>query len=283
MRLATIGIDGITRAVKLVERDGAAVFVELGHPDLRTLLATPGALAAAEKADGPSHDAATAVLCPPVNPDKIVCVTHNYGAHIKRLGISMPQRPRLSTKFASSLIGPHAPIGIPADAHKLDAAVELAVVIGTTIRHPDQAQAEAAIAGFTVMNDVTDRDVEFEAEEWGTGNIWDGSTPLGPYLVTPDELPGGVRPSLPLTTTIDGRTVQSGTTADLHFDPVHVVSYAARFMELNPGDVVATGTPSSPSHDHGTDVHLHPGQQVVAAIEGLGACRNQVVAVTTAS
>ncbi|WP_454163822.1 fumarylacetoacetate hydrolase family protein [Gordonia iterans] len=279
MKLATIRLGGGTRAVKQIDgdqHDGGAL-LDLGYPDLRALLTDPEGLSkAAAATDGTVYDVETADFAPPVlDPDKVVCVAHNYGDHVRRLGLTLPQHPRLSTKFSSALIGAHDPIVKPADAHALDSAVELAVVIGRAVRHADDEAAAAAIAGFTVMNDVTDRDLEFEMDEWGLGNIWDRSTPIGPYLVTPDELPGGVSPAVALSTVVNGAQVQTGDTANLHFDPVHVVRRVSRFMELVPGDVVATGSPSSPAHDHGA--HLKVGDTIVASIDGIGACRSTVV------
>ncbi|MEZ5212887.1 fumarylacetoacetate hydrolase family protein [Gordonia sp. (in: high G+C Gram-positive bacteria)] len=280
MHLATIRTGTTTRAVKRVDSGTSPVLVDLGYVDLGALLADPDGLTKAAATDsGTTYDAATADFAPPViNPDKVICVSHNYGEHYRVLGLNIPESPRLSTKFSTALIGANDEIVKPADAHALDCAVELAIVIGRTVRHASDDEAAAAIAGFTVMNDVTDRDLEFQAEEWGLGNIWDRSTPIGPYLVTPDDLPGGIAPTLALTTTIDGRPVQSGSTADLHFDPVHVVRRASRFMELRPGDIVATGSPSSPAHDHGPEAHLQAGQRIVVSIDGVGECRNTVVA-----
>lgn len=280
MYLATIRLGSTTRAVKRIGDGDAQKLLALDYPDLRALLTDPDGLAAAEAAtEGTAYALDTADFAPPVlDPDKVVCVAHNYGDHIKRLGLSLPQHPRLSTKFSSALIGPNDPIVRPTDAHALDCAVELTIIIGKSVRHADDDEAAAAIAGFTVMNDVTDRSLEFQAEEWGLGNIWDRSTPMGPYLVTPDELPGGIAPRTTLSTTIDGTVVQSGDTADLHFDPVHVVRRVSRFMALEPGDVIATGSPSSPAHDHGEAAHLTVGQKIVAAIDGVGACHNTVIA-----
>lgn len=276
MYLATIRLGETTRAVK---RDGdGEQLIALDYPDVGALLADPGGMTAATAATGgTAYPVDTADFAPPVlDPDKVVCVGHNYGDHIKRLGLSLPQHPRLSTKFSSALIGPNDPIVRLPDAHALDCAVELAIIIGAQVRHAGDDEAATAIAGFTVMNDVTDTSLEFAAEEWGLGTIWDRSTPMGPYLVTPDELPGGIAPRVALSTTIDGTVVQSGDTADLHFDPVRVVRRVSRFMTLQPGDVIATGSPSSPAHDHG--VNLTPGQKIVAAIDGIGACHNTVIA-----
>ncbi|MFC0314780.1 fumarylacetoacetate hydrolase family protein [Gordonia phosphorivorans] len=280
MYLATIRLGNTTRAVKRIEKDGQSQLVDLGYADVRALLDDPDGLAkAAAVTDGTAYATDTADFAPPIlDPEKVVCVAHNYGEHFKFLGLSVPEHPRLSTKFSSSLIGPNDPIVTPADAHALDAAVELTIVIGKSVRHADDAEAAAAIAGFTVMNDVADRSVAFETDEWALGDVWDRSTPMGPYVVTPDELPGGLKPQVNLSTTIDDTERQSGHSTDLHFDPVHVVRRVSRFMQLSPGDVIATGSPVTPGHRHGADGHLKAGQVVVAAIEGIGECRNTVVA-----
>lgn len=275
MHLATIRIGTSTHAVKRVASD-ADVLLDLGYEDLGALLADPdGPARAAAATTGTTYSLDNADFAPPVlDPDKVVCVAHNYGEHHKVLGVSVGEHPRLSTKFSSALIGPNDPIVTPADAKRLQSAVELAIVIGTPVRRADDAAAAAAIAGFTVMNDVTDRDLGFEFSEWGTATIWDRSTPIGPWLVTPDELPGGTTPQLQLTAGVDGAQVQIGNTADLNFDPVHVVRYVSRYLQLNPGDVIATGTPT---HTGDESTFLTPGQTVVAEIDGLGSCRNAVL------
>ncbi|MGB3697804.1 MAG: fumarylacetoacetate hydrolase family protein [Gordonia sp. (in: high G+C Gram-positive bacteria)] len=283
MHLATIRTGDTTVAVTRTERDGAQVLVALPHADLGELLSDPDGLstaAAVTRGEQPGgavyNEGAVEFAAPVPAPSKVVCVAHNYGQHLTKLGLPVPQHPRLSTKFASSLIGPHDPITLPADARTLDCAAELAIVIGASVRHADDAAAAAAIAGFTVINDVVDRDLEFEAHEWGTGNVWDGCTPVGPYLVTPDALPGAEFPQVKLSTTIDGTVVQEASTADLHFDPIHLVRRISRFLTLAPGEIIATGSPSSPGADHG--LHLTPGQEIVTEIEGIGACRNRVAA-----
>ena len=137
--------------------------------------------------------------------------------------------------------------------------------------------AEEAIAGFTVMNDISVRDWQFRTIEWTQGKIWDSSTPVGPYLVTPDELPGGVRPALEVTTTVDGRVMQRDNTGTLLFDPVHLVRYISTVVRLNPGDIIATGTPAGVGHARDPKVYLLGGETVVTEVEHVGACVNQVV------
>lgn len=193
MKLATIRRSGHTTAVRL---DGDAL-VDLGQPDVGAVLAQPGWAAAAQAADGPRYAVADADFAPLVpQPSKVVCVGLNYRNHIQEMGRDLPEYPTLFAKFGDCLIGAHDDIVRPPETEKFDWEVELAVVIGAPVRRATAAQAEAAIAGFTVLNDITCRDWQFRTREWLQGKAWDATTPVGPYLVTPDELPGGVRPAL---------------------------------------------------------------------------------------
>jgi acylpyruvate hydrolase len=147
-------------------------------------------------------------------------------------------------------------------------------VIGATVRRADEQQAAAAIAGFTVMNDVTMRDWQFRTKEWLQGKTFEGTTPLGPVLVTPDELRGGVRPSLAITATLNGETVQKADTGDLVFDPVALVRYASTILTLRPGDVIATGTPGGVGHARKPPRYLADGDVLVTEVEGIGRLQN---------
>ncbi|MEU8362589.1 fumarylacetoacetate hydrolase family protein [Nonomuraea sp. NPDC048882] len=274
MRLATIRTPGGTRAVKL---DGGTL-VDLAAEDLGAFLADPGWERAAAAATGPAYDAEGADFAPVVpRPSKVICVGHNYTGHIKEMGRELPAYPTLFPKFADSLIGARDDIVKPPETDALDWEVELAVVIGRPVRRAGEQEAAAAIAGFTVMNDVSVRDWQFRTVEWTQGKIWDSSTPVGPYVVTPDELPGGVRPALTVRTTVGGRLMQEDDTATLLFDPVHLVRYVSTVVRLNPGDLIATGTPAGVGHARDPKVYLTGGESVVTEVEGIGACVNQVV------
>lgn len=273
MRLATIRTHDGTRAVRL---DGDRL-VDLGVDDLGTLLADPEWRTRAAERNGASYDVAGADFAPVVpHPSKVICVGHNYSNHIKEMGRDLPAYPTLFPKFADSLIGAGDDIVKPAETDALDWEVELVVVIGQEVRRADDAQAEAAIAGFTVMNDVSVRDWQFRTIEWTQGKIWDSVTPVGPYLVTPDEV-GGVRPSLQVRTTVDGEVMQSDDTGTLLFDPVFLVKYISTVITLRPGDLIATGTPAGVGHARDPKVYLVGGETVVVEVEGLGACTNRVV------
>jgi acylpyruvate hydrolase len=278
MKLATIRTADGTRAVRLdTPPAGQSRLVDLGVPDLGALLADPDWATIARDATGATYDVEGADFAPLVpNPSKVICVGHNYSNHIKEMGRDLPAYPTLFPKFADSLIGAHDDIVKPAETNALDWEVELVVVIGQQVRRADDAQAEAAIAGFTVMNDVSVRDWQFRTIEWTQGKIWDSSTPVGPYLVTPDEV-GGVRPALPVRTTVDGELMQTDDTGTLLFDPVFLVKYISTIITLRPGDLIATGTPAGVGHARDPKVYLVGGEQVVTEIDGLGACVNRVV------
>ena len=274
MKLATLRTADGTRAVRL---DGDRL-VDLGRADLGELFAEDGWQDRAAAATGITYPVEGADFAPVVpNPSKVVCVGHNYTNHIKEMGRELPAYPTLFPKFADTLLGAHDDIVKPDETDALDWEVELAVVVGKQVRRADERQAADAIAGFTVMNDISVRDWQFRTVEWTQGKIWDSSTPVGPYLVTPDELPGGVRPSLEVTTVVDGTEMQRDDTGTLLFDPVQLVQYVSTVIRLNPGDLIATGTPAGVGHARAPKIYLEPGQQVVTTVAGVGTCTNMVV------
>ncbi|WP_335933547.1 fumarylacetoacetate hydrolase family protein [Streptomyces sp. PTD5-9] len=273
MKLATIRTADGTRAVRL---DGDRL-VDLGYADLGELFAeTDWQIRAAADA-GTAYPVEGADFAPVVpNPSKIICVGHNYTNHIKEMGRELPDHPTLFPKFADTLLGADDDIAKPAETDALDWEVELAIVIGRAVRRADEQQAADAIAGFTVMNDISVRDWQFRTIEWTQGKIWEASTPVGPYVVTPDEV-GGVRPSLEVRTVVDGQVMQRDDTGTLLFDPVFLVQYISTVITLRPGDIIATGTPAGVGNARDPKVFLLPGDTVVTEISGLGACTNKVV------
>jgi acylpyruvate hydrolase len=274
MRLATIRtLDGATRAVR-VDDDH---LVDLGAGDLGAFLAEPGWEARAAAATGEVSHSRGAAFAPVVpRPGKIVCVGLNYRNHILEMGRDLPEHPTLFSKYADTLVGSGDDIVEPPETDALDWECELAVVIGAPVRRARGTDAERAIAGFSVLNDVTCRDWQFRTREWLQGKNWEATTPLGPYLVTPDELPGGVRPTLAISTQVDGETVQEDTTGDLLFDPVALVEYVSTMVTLRPGDVIATGTPGGVGHARTPARYLEVGQHLTTEISGLGRCENPV-------
>ncbi|GAA4842733.1 fumarylacetoacetate hydrolase family protein [Pseudonocardia benzenivorans] len=268
MRLATIRTATGTRAVRVDD----SVAVETGDADVRALLEHPDWAQRAAAAAGPSHPVAELDYAPLVpSPEKIICAGLNYRDHVLEMGNELPEYPTLFAKYAPALVGAYDDVVLPAVSEQVDWECELTVVIGSPVRHADDAQAAAAIAGYTVMNDVSVRDYQRRTPEFLQGKTFEKSTPLGPWLVTPDELPaGGWR----ITTELDGETVQSSTTDQLVFGAVDLVRYLSAIITLNPGDIIATGTPGGVGAARTPQRWLADGTVMVTTVEGVGRLRN---------
>ncbi|PWU20992.1 MAG: ureidoglycolate lyase [Candidatus Rokuibacteriota bacterium] len=214
--------------------------------------------------------------CPLSGTGKMVCIGLNYTDHAAEVGLPLPKEPTFFIKAPSAICGPHDPIVRPRGARKLDYEVELAAVIGREARYVDEAQALHHVAGYCVVNDVSER--EFQMERGGTttkGKSADTFGPVGPWLVTADEVadPHG----LALWTTVNGERRQDGKTADLIFSVSHLVAYVSHFMSLQVGDVISTGTPAGVGHGRKPPQYLQPGDVVEMGITGLGVQRHEVV------
>ncbi|MCX6466310.1 MAG: fumarylacetoacetate hydrolase family protein [Pseudonocardiales bacterium] len=271
MKLATIRTAAGTAAVRIDDGGDAPGAVELGAADLGAFLADPDWRAVAAAADGPRHDLAGLDHAPLVpRPEKVVCVGLNYRTHILEMGRELPQYPALFAKFARALVGAHDPVEMPAGSEQVDWEAELGVVIGAEVRHATPEEAEAAIAGYTVVNDVTARDFQYRSVEWLQGKTFERSTPVGPWLVT-DVVPGEI------SCEVDGDVVQKADTADLVFSPVDLVAYLSRIITLVPGDLIATGTPGGVGHARTPPRYLAEGAELVTRIEGVGELRNTLV------
>ena len=272
MRLLTFRTDGGTRAGRV---DGDQV-VELEDADVGVLLARGEAgLAAARSATGPTRPLAGLDLAPVVvDPPKIICVGQNYLGHITEQNAKVPEFPTLFNKFRRALIGPGDEILLPRVSDRVDWEVELVIVIGSSARHLNGPAAEDAIFGYTAMNDTSIRDWQFRTTQWMQGKAFESSTPLGPMVVSKDELdPLNLR----LWTEVDGKVMQDSTTSDLIFKPADLVAYCSDIFTLEPGDVIATGTPSGVGQFRDPPVFLQPGQTVRCSIEGIGSLTNRAV------
>ncbi|GAA2345850.1 fumarylacetoacetate hydrolase family protein [Streptomyces violaceusniger] len=263
MKLATVRTDNGLRTVRV--EDGG--YVDLGPGDLGGFLAHADWQSRAADAQGPRLSLDRSQLAPVIpQPGKIVCVGLNYRTHITEMGRDLPEFPTLFAKYPEALIGPNDPLTLPEESDAVDWEAELVVVVGQRVRRADRAAAEAAIAGYTILNDVTLRDWQFRTREWLQGKTWEATTPLGPYLVTPDEL----APDAEISCTIDDEVVQKSNIGDLLFDAADLVSYISTILTLNPGDLIATGTTGGVGHARKPPRYLQGGETVVTRIDGIG-------------
>ncbi|MGH3321603.1 MAG: fumarylacetoacetate hydrolase family protein [Streptosporangiaceae bacterium] len=277
MRLATIRTNnrtgGGTAAVRVEGDPQGGAAVELGPPDVGALLARPSWRTEVADADGPRHDADSLDYAPLVpRPEKIICVGLNYRTHILEMGRELPEQPTLFAKYPTALVGARDDIALPAVSDAVDWEVELTAVIGSRVRHASMDEARAAIAGYTVCNDVSVRDWQYRTKQWLQGKTFEATTPLGPVLVTHDADASEV--SYDVVCEVDGEVMQSANTKDLVFDPAALVAYASTIATLTPGDVIATGTPGGVGHARDPRRYLKDGSVLVTRVEGIGECRN---------
>jgi acylpyruvate hydrolase len=269
VRLATIRDRDSTATVRI---DGGRAIVIDGVRDVGALLEHEDWRARAEAASGSTHDAGGLDFAPLVpRPDKIVCVGLNYRNHSLEMGRELPEYPTLFAKFRSSLIGAHDDIALHRSVKSLDWEAELAVIIGTAVRDADESEAMAAIAGYTVLNDVTARDWQNRTLQWLQGKTFERSTPVGPSLVTTDEFAGS---SGEITCVVNDETVQQADIADLVFGPATLVSYISTIVTLLPGDIIATGTPGGVGAARTPPRFLAPGDVVTTRVDGVGELQN---------
>ncbi|WP_406432388.1 fumarylacetoacetate hydrolase family protein [Streptomyces sp. NBC_00631] len=276
MRLSTIRLQD-NRGTAAARQEGDEL-VLLPYPDVGKLLSSGDdwpERAAAE--GGYRFPVGTASLAPVVpHPNKIVCLGLNYATHIKEMGRPTPAHPTLFAKYDGSLVGAYDDVHMPPVSDDLDWEAELGVVIGRRARHVSQDRALAHVAGYTVVNDVTVRDWQHRTREFLSGKTFEATTPVGPSLVTPDELPPGAS-GLTISCSVDGHTMQKSNTADLLFDVASIIAYVSTIITLLPGDLIATGTPGGVGVGRDPKVFLRPGQELVTTIEGVGEIRNTVV------
>ncbi len=274
MRLLTLRTPaGHAESTVAVRQDGDTLTEIDGFSNVGELLRSADWEATARAANGAQHQLEGADLDAVVPvPGKIICVGHNYRNHIKEMGREVPEFPTLFAKYQESLIGPNDDLALPQESSTVDWESELAVVIGKKGRRISEADAADHIAGYAVLNDVSMRDYQFRTIQWLQGKTWEKSTPFGPALVTKDEFSGGL-----MTTAVDGEIQQQTPTNDVVFTPEFLVSYISTIITLNPGDVIATGTPGGVGHAQDPKRYLQEGQLLVTTIEGLGELKNRVV------
>jgi 2-keto-4-pentenoate hydratase/2-oxohepta-3-ene-1,7-dioic acid hydratase in catechol pathway len=212
---------------------------------------------------------------------KLVCIGLNYRDHAREAGLAEPVEPIVFLKPTSSITGPHDAVEIPIGARKVDWEVELGVVIGTTAKNVSEAQAMSHVAGYCVLNDVSERAWQMErGGQWDKGKAADTFAPIGPWLVTRDEVSDPQ--ALPLWLEVDGVRRQQGNTADMIFGVAQLVAYVSIFMSLQPGDIIATGTPAGVGMGLRPPVYLQAGQTMRLGVEGLGVQQSVLTSPSTA-
>ena len=241
-------------------------FSNHGLAQLKALLSDPGSK---------FIDASSVRLGPPVaRPSKIICIGANYADHAKEFGHDIPAEPILFSKATTAMNGPTDPIILPDEAQVVDSEAELAVVIGRKACKVSASDALDYVAGVTVLNDVTERMVQKSAGQWMRGKGFDGFCPIGPFLVTLDEVDD--LNNLRVWQKHNGETLQSGNTADMMFKIPFLIEYASRGMTLLPGDIISTGTPKGIGSARDPKVLMRAGDVIEVGVDGVGAHRSLV-------
>ncbi len=215
-------------------------------------------------------------LGPPITkPSKIICVGLNYSKHAAESGMQIPKEPVLFFKAPSAITGPNDDIIIPKNSQKTDWEVELAIVIGKRALYVDESEAMNYVAGYVLHNDVSEREFQIERSgQWVKGKSADSFAPIGPFIVTKDEIPDPH--NLNLWLKVNGQTMQSSNTSDLVFKIPFLVSYISQFMSLVPGDIISTGTPSGVGLGLKPPRYLKPGDIVELGVDSLGSAKQNV-------
>lgn len=225
----------------------------------------------------PKIPAGSRIGCPVARPSKIICIGLNYSDHAKETGMAIPAEPIIFMKSTTALSGPDDNIIIPKDAVKTDWEVELAVVMGKKASYVDESEAMNYVAGFALHNDVSEREFQLErGGTWDKGKGCDSFAPIGPWLVTKDEIKN--INDLRLWLKVNDTMMQDGTTANFIFNIPHLVSYTSRFMTLLPGDIISTGTPAGVGLGMKPPVYLKEGDVIESGIDGLGTAKQKLVA-----
>ena len=214
------------------------------------------------------------LLAPVPRPGKIVCVGLNYRDHARETGQAIPTEPVLFSKFANSVVGPGADVVVPPDAEEVDYEAELAVVIGRRASAVRAADALDHVAGYTCANDVSARSLQFRSSQWLLGKAVDTFLPLGPWLVTADEVPDPQ--ALGIRCLVNDELLQDSNTGQMVFGVAELIAYASRTITLEPGDLLVTGTPSGVGMAADPPRYLRPGDRMRVEIDGLGRLENTV-------
>jgi acylpyruvate hydrolase len=273
MRFASFEIDGACGAAVVEDEDLVPLdgIEELGaETDLRVLADPP-------VRDGERIALSEVRLRPAVPaPRRIICLGLNYRSHVDETKRELPDYPVMFVKFTEALIGAFDPIVLPAESAQVDFEAELGVVVGKRLRRASEDEAEAAVAGYVAANDVTMRDYQYRSHQWLQGKTWPRSTPIGPFLVTKEEV--GDPGQLAIRLELNGEELQHGQTSAMIFNVAETLSLISEFTTLEAGDLILTGTPGGVGFRRDPQVFLQPGDRVRVAIDRVGELDNTVVA-----
>jgi 2-keto-4-pentenoate hydratase/2-oxohepta-3-ene-1,7-dioic acid hydratase in catechol pathway len=270
VKLLAFALDGGARRLGVLEGDAVV--------DVTDSVGADPLLVDLDRLDvsGPRQALGTVRVLPPIaRPGKIICVGLNYHDHCREQGIQPPAYPMLFSKFANAVASDGDTVVRPRATEKLDLECELGVVIGRRAKGIGPAQALEHVFGYTIVNDVTMRDLQAEDRQWLRAKGSDGFAPMGPALVTRDEI--GDPQRLRVRSSVNGETWQDSTTAEMVFDVATIVAFASRTITLDPGDVIATGTPAGVGHYQAPPRYVVGGDVMRCEIEGIGALENPVV------
>ena len=225
----------------------------------------------------PSHPLGAVALLPPIpDPEKIVCIGLNYKEHAAEVGAEPPEHPVVFGKYRNALAAPGATVTLPANSDKVDYEAEVAFVVGRRAKDVAESEALDHLAGYTLLNDLSARDLQGRGPQWMPGKIFDGSAPCGPALVTPDE--AGPADAIAISLTLNGETMQDSSTADLIFSIPQLVAELSALMTLEPGDIVATGTPPGVGMGRKPRVWLAAGDEIAIESPTLGRLETKIAA-----
>lgn len=285
MRFVTFRADGAVQPG--VAAGGRAIgLAGAGFPDLLSVIAG-GAVARAKiqawiaaPPPGAARDLAAVTLLAPIpRPPKLICVGLNYRDHALEAKMKLPATPTIFAKFPTAVIGPGEPIVLPRSSAEPDYEAEFAFVIGPGGRHIRAANWREHVFGYTILNDVSARDYQMATTQWTIGKSFDTFAPMGPCIVTPDEIADPH--NLDIRLTVNGERLQDSNTRHLIFPIPDLIAYLSSVFMLEPGDVVSTGTPGGVGFARKPPRYLQPGDEVVVSVEGIGELRNPVVAERT--
>jgi acylpyruvate hydrolase len=277
VKLATLRTDAVTTTAAVLM--GAETYLPLPASDVGALIADPAWREHTEETVRTAPASAVVqVSGPQLAPllpraGKVICCGLNYGDHIQEMGRELPEYPTLFAKFADTLTGPSDELEVHG-SDRVDWEAELAVVVGSTLTRADEVEAAAAIAGYTVANDVSMRDWQNRTLQWFQGKAFDASTPVGPVLATADEFDGS---GFEVRGYVNGELVQRGHTRTLVFGPARLLSYISQFTTLRPGDLVLTGTPGGVGMGMKPPRFLQDGDTITTEIDGIGRLENRVL------